>query len=137
MGKLIDAATTLLGWVNYSATPHLEERTIAAGTAVKLSTPLDAAESFTFVASHPGHTGAVTFTLQFAPELADGSIGTWVTAGSVAVPAEGGHVEAPMSGMGLAIAAADVPNTRPPSIYYARVNASPAPPVGAHASLTY
>lgn len=137
MGKLIDAATTLLGWVNYSATPHLDERIIESGTAVKLSTPLDAADAFTFVASHPGNTDAVTFTLEFAPELADGSIGTWVTAGSVAIPADGGHVEAPMNGHALTIAAPDVPNTVPPSICFARVTADPAAPTGAHASLTY
>jgi hypothetical protein len=53
--------------VNYSAEPHKEERVIEAGTVVKLSTPLDAADVFTFVVSHPGHSEAVTFTLEVAP----------------------------------------------------------------------
>ena len=61
--RLLDAATTLLGWINHTATDQ-DERLIAAGTTVKLSTPLDAADGFTFVASHPGHTDAVTFTLE-------------------------------------------------------------------------
>jgi len=148
MGKLLDAATTLVGWVNYSATPHEEERTIAPGATVKLSTPLDAADSFTFVATHPGHSAAVTFTLEVAPELLDGTMGSWVTAGEVAIPAAGGRVEAPMVGAALAVASADEGDVGDFSIYYARVattvpGAAPEdPPVaatvtGAYAGLTY
>ncbi len=148
MAKLLDAATTLMGWVNYSATPHEEERVIAQATTVKLTTPLDLADTFTFVASHPGHVAAVTFTLQVAPELLDGTMGTWVQAAQVAVPAGGGRVEAPLNGSLLSVASADLSDVAPGHMLYARVTATvPAaqpedPPVaanpsGAYAGLTY
>ncbi|MGB5135418.1 MAG: hypothetical protein WBN89_09630 [Prochlorococcaceae cyanobacterium] len=134
--RLLDATTTLLGWINHTATDQ-DERLIAAGTTVKLSTPLDAADGFTFVASHPGHTAAVTFTLEVAPERKDGTMGSWVQAAEVAIPAGGGHVEAPISGSLLQVAAADALNVNPYSLCYARVLAAPAPPAGAYAGLTH
>lgn len=153
MGRLLDADTTLLGWVNHSAEPHKDERVIAPNTTVRLSTPLDAAETFTFVASHPGHSAAVTFTLEVAPELRDGSMGTWVQAAQVAIPAAGGRVEAPLHGSMLALDAADVADAGEGAIVYARVSASqpgaptgtppqpgppvPANPAGAYSGLTY
>jgi hypothetical protein len=134
--RLLDAATTLLGWINHTATDQ-DERVIAAGTTVKLSTPLDAADGFTFLASHPGAAGAITFTLEVAPERKDGTMGTWVQAAEVAIPAGGGQVEAPIGGSLLQVAAADAPNVTPPCMVYARVLAAPAPPAGAYAGLTH
>lgn len=73
--RLLDAATTLVGWVNYSATdPYC--RTLENATTVKLSTPLEAAKAFTFIASHPGAQEAVTFVLEVAPALEDGTVGS-------------------------------------------------------------
>ncbi|MCP9887817.1 hypothetical protein KBY96_07715 [Cyanobium sp. ATX 6A2] len=136
--RLLDATTTLLGWINYTATDQ-EERVIAAGTTVKLSTPLDAADVFTFTASHPGHSAAVTFTLEVAPELKDGTMGTWVPAAEVAIPAAGGHVEAPISGSLLQVAAPDALNVNPHCMVYARVLVPEVPgaPAGAYVGLTY
>jgi hypothetical protein len=133
--RLLDASTTLLGWINHTATDQ-NERVIAAGTAVKLNTPLDAAGTLTFVANHPGHSDPVTFTLQLAPERRDGTIGTWFQASEVAIPAAGGTVEAPISGAMLQIAAPDVPLSPEHSVFYARVQTTPAAPAGAYAGLT-
>jgi len=142
MGKLLDAATTLIGWVNYSAEPHVEERVIAANTTIKITTPLDAADAFTFVASHSGHDAAVTFSLEVAPEKRDGTIGTWVQVAQVAIPAPGGRVEAPLNGSLLAVDAADVDDVGDYSFYYARALMSdpseePVTLAGAYAGLTY
>lgn len=142
MGHLLDAATTLIGWVNHSAEPHQGERMIAANTTVKISTPLDAADAFTFVASHPGHAAAVTFTLEVAPEKRDGTIGTWVQVTQVAIPAPGGRVEAPLNGSLLSVDAADADDVAPYSVVYARAtmsdpSAAPVTPAGAYAGLTY
>jgi hypothetical protein len=135
--RLLDASTTLLGWVNYSAEPHVEERVIAAGTAVKLTTPLDAAGTFTFLANHPGHSDPITYTLELAPERRDGTIGTWFQAAEVAIPAAGGTVEAPISGAMLQIAAPDAPLSPEYSVLYARVSVAPSAPDGAYAGLTF
>jgi hypothetical protein len=142
MGKLLDAATTLIGWVNFSAEPHVEERVIAANTTVKISTPLDAADAFTFVAAHPGHSTPVTFTLEVAPEKRDGTIGTWVQVTQVAIPAPGGRVEAPLNGSLLTVDAADADDVGEFSVYYARAtmsdpSADPVSPAGAYAGLTF
>lgn len=150
MGQLLDAATTLLGWVNHSAEPHKDERVIAPNTTVRLSTPLDAAEVFTFVASHPGHSAAVTFTLEVAPELRDGTMGSWVQAAQVAIPAAGGRVEAPINGSLLSAAAADAADVNGYCLVYARCRLTmPGPdleaepgelavdPAGAYAGLTH
>jgi hypothetical protein len=134
--RLLDASTTLLGWINHTATDQ-NERVIAAGTAVKLNTPLDAAETFTFLANHPGHTDPVTYTLELAPERRDGTIGTWFQVSEVAIPAAGGTVEAPISGFALQIAAPDVPLSPDYSVLYARVAVTPSAPEGAYAGLTF
>ena len=141
MSRPIDAAATLVGWINHTATDP-NERTIAGGTTVKLSTPLDAADVFTFVAAHPGHAAAVTFTLEVAPELLNGTMGTWVQAAEVAIPAGGGRVEAPLNGGNLAVAPADADDVGAYSVVFARclmtnpsdVTVSPA---GAYAGLTF
>ncbi len=134
--KLIDAATTLVGWVNYSATDPFE-RTRVSNETVRLTTPLDAADHFSLIASHPGAAAAVTVVLQLAPALKDGTIGTWVTVATVAIPAAGGRVEAPISGDGLVVAPADAANVALPSFIYARATLTPSTPNGAHVSLTY
>ncbi len=134
--KLIDAITTLVGWVNYSATDPFE-RTRVSAEVVRLTTPLDAAADFTLLASHPGAAAAVTVVLALAPLLKDGTIGTWVTAATVAIPAAGGRIEAPISGGNLAVAPADAANVMLPAFYYARATITPSTPNGAHVSLTY
>ena len=134
--KLIDAVTTLVGWINYSATDPFE-RVRVSGEVVKLSTPLDAARTFTFLAQHPGATGPVTYELQLAPELMDGTIGTWVTVSTVAVPSAGGQVQAGIAGGGLAVEPADAANVHLPAFVYARCNVTPLTPTGAYAGLTY
>jgi hypothetical protein len=91
--KLIDAVTTLVGWINYSATDPFE-RTRVSAEIVRLSVPLDTVEHFTLLFSHPGAAAAVTAVLQVAPLLKDGTTGTWVTAATVAIPAAGGQIEA-------------------------------------------
>lgn len=134
--KLIDAATTLVGWINYSSTDPFERVRVSA-EVVKLSTPLDAAAQFTFLAQHPGAAAAVTFALELAPELQDGTIGTWVPASSVAVPAAGGQVQAGIAGVDLAVDPADAANVHLPAFIYARCTVSPSVPTGAYAGLTY
>ncbi len=141
MGKLIDAAATLIGWINHTATDE-DERTIAPNTTVMLSTPLDAADVFTFVASHPGSATAVTFTLEVAPLKQDGTMGTWVEVAQVAIPAAGGRVESPINGRLLTVAAPDAGTVDEHSLYYARCQTTdtvPAPVVvtGAYAGLTF
>lgn len=142
MAPLLDAATTLIGWVNHSAEPHVGERVIAANTTVRISTPLDAADAYTFVASHPGHSTPVTFTLEVAPEKHDGSIGTWLQVTQVAIPAPGGRVEAPLNGSLLTVDAADADDVGEYCVYYARASmrdpsAEPVSPAGAYAGLTF
>ena len=44
---------------------------------------------FSLLVSHPGHSDAVTVVLHLAPELRDGTMGTFVPVATVAVPAEG------------------------------------------------
>lgn len=134
--RLLDAATTLVGWVNHSATePYC--RTLESATSVKLSTPLEAAEAFTFIASHPGAEEAVTFSLEVAPELEDGTVGTWVNVATVAVPAEGGRVEAPISGSSLQADAADAELLAHPTFVYARGQVQPEAVPGAYAGLSF
>ncbi|MCP9826695.1 hypothetical protein KBY78_15090, partial [Synechococcus sp. EJ6-Ellesmere] len=67
--RLLDAQTVLVGWINHSAT-DCYEHTRSSGDVVNLGTDLDAASSFVLVASHPGHSEAVTVTLELAPLLA-------------------------------------------------------------------
>jgi hypothetical protein len=66
------------------------ENVFASGEVVKLNTKLDAAARFSLLDSHPGHSDAVTVALHLAPELRDGTMGTFVPVATVAVPAEGG-----------------------------------------------
>jgi hypothetical protein len=136
---LIDAATTLVGYTNATA-DRAVEKIYASGETVKLSTRLDAALSFTMVASHPGNTGSLTIELEVAPELTDGTIGTWVSAATAAIPAAGGRVESYISGQDLAVDAADASSVELPAFCYARAtvttsDASPAP-AGTYVGLT-
>lgn len=134
--RLLDAATTLVGWVNHSASdPYC--RTLENATTVKLSTPLEAAEAFTFVASHPGADAPVTFVLEVAPELEDGTVGSWVNVATVAVPAEGGQVEAPISCSSLQADVADAELLAHPTFLYARAQLTPEGVSGAYAGLTF
>jgi len=77
--KRLDALTTLVGWINSTATDPLE-RTRLSNEVVRLSTPLDAAEQITLVTSHPGAGSPITVVLALAPLLKDGSTGTFVNA---------------------------------------------------------
>ena len=83
---LLDAATVLVGWTNRSATRDTE-KVFSSGEVVKLNTKLDAAARFSLLVSHPGHSDAVTVVLHLAPELRDGTMGTFVPVATVAVPA--------------------------------------------------
>ena len=137
--RLLDAQTVLVGWINHSATDCYEHiRT--SGDVVNLGTDLDATSSFVLVASHPGHSEAVTVTvtvtLELAPLLADGNAGSWITAAAVAIPAAGGKVEAIISGAALLINPADSELITPPCLRLARAVVSPASPVGMTVALT-
>jgi len=93
---LLDAATVLVGWTNRSATRDTE-KLFASGEVVRLNTKLDATLHFTLMVSHPGHSVAVETQLELAPVLRDGTMGTFVGVATVAIPAEGGRVEAYIS----------------------------------------
>ena len=95
----------LVGWINHSAT-DCYEHSRSSGDVINLATDLDASCSFVLVASHPGHSDAVTVTLELAPLLTDGTAGSWITAVAVAIPAAGGKVEASISGAALPAAGA-------------------------------
>ena len=99
---LIDAETTLVGWTNRSAIRGTEH-TFLSGEEVLLNTKLDAAARFSLVASHPGAPAAVEVELLLAPVLRDGTTGSWISAIRVALPAEGGRVEAFLSGHDIQI----------------------------------
>jgi hypothetical protein len=103
---------------------------------VNLGTDLDATGCFVLVASHPGHSEAVTVTLELAPLLDDGSAGSWITAAAVAIPAAGGKVEAIISGAALLINPTDSELITPPCLRLARAVVSPASPVGMTVALT-
>jgi len=133
--RLLDAQTVLIGWINHSATDCYEHiRT--SGETVNLGTDLDAATSFVLVASHPGHSEAVTVTLELAPLLADGTAGTWMSAAAVAIPAAGGKVETTIGGQDLQPDPADAESAVPPCIRLARAVVSPASPEGMFVALT-
>ena len=133
--RLLDAQTVLVGWINHSAT-DCYEHIRSSGDVVNLGTDLEATSSFVLVASHPGHSEAVTVTLELAPLLADGTAGTWITASAVAIPAAGGKVEAAISGSALLLNPADSELISPPCIRLARAIVSPATPVGMCVALT-
>jgi len=133
--RLLDAQTVLIGWINHSATDCYEHiRT--SGEIVNLGTDLEATTSVVLVASHPGHSEAVTVTLELAPLLSDGTAGTWMSAAAVAIPAAGGKVETTIGGQDLRPDPADTGSARPPCIRLARAVVSPASPEGMFVALT-
>lgn len=132
---LIDAETTLVGWTNRSAIRN-SERTFLSGEEVLLNTKLDAASRFSLVASHPGADGAVEVELQLAPVLRDGTTGSWISAVRVALPAEGGRVEAFLSGRDIQLNAADLADVDLPAICFAKALVTPETPEGMHVGLT-
>ena len=132
---LLDAATVLVGWTNRSATRDTE-KVFASGEVVKLNTKLDATAQFSLLVSHPGHSAAVTVVLHLAPELRDGTMGTFVPVATVAVPAEGGRVEAYISGHDVQIDAADVDNADLPALCLAKAVVTPSTPEGMVVGLT-
>ena len=133
--RLLDAQTVLVGWINHSAT-DCYEHSRNSGDVVNLGTDLDATGCFVLVASHPGHSEAVTVTIELAPLLDDGSAGTWITASAVAIPAAGGKVEATISGAALLINPADSELITPPCLRLARAIVSPGTPPGMCVALT-
>lgn len=132
---LIDAETTLVGWTNRSAIRN-SERTYLSGEEVMLQTKLDAASRFAFVANNPGSETAVEVKVSFAPLLPDGTIGTWVNAATVALPAEGGRVEAYLSGRDINLDAADLADLDFPAVCFAKAEVLPTTPEGMHVGLT-
>ncbi len=133
--RLLDAQTVLVGWINHSAT-DCYEHSRSSGDVINLGTDLDASCSFVLVASHAGHSDAVTVTLELAPLLADGTAGSWITAAAVAIPAAGGKVEASISGAALLLNPADSELVTPPCLRLARALISPSTPVGMCVALT-
>lgn len=132
---LIDAETTLVGWTNRSAIRNTEH-TFLSGEEVLLNTKLDAASRFSLVASHPGADAAVEVELQLAPVLRDGTTGSWISAVRVALPADGGRVEAFLSGRDIQLNAADLADVDLPAVCFAKALVSPATPEGMHVGLT-
>ena len=132
---LLDAETTLVGWTNRSAIRNLE-RTFLSGEEVLLNTKLDTASRFSLVVSHPGADSPVEVELLLAPVLRDGTTGSWISAATVALPAEGGRVEAFLSGRDLQLNAADLADVDLPAVCFAKALVSPATPEGMHVGLT-
>jgi hypothetical protein len=132
---LLDAATLLVGWSNRTAS-RPAEKVFVSGEVVQLSTKLDASNRFSLIATHPGHNQAVTVLLEVAPRLRDGRMGTFLPVASVAIPAEGGQVEAHINGQDLQMAPADLPNADPPALCFARAIVSPSTPEGMVVGLT-
>ena len=125
----LDAGTILVGWTNHSATRD-SEKLFASGEVVRLNTMLDATSRFSMLVSHPGHSEAVTVVLHLAPILRDGTRGTFVPVATVAIPAEGGKVEAYISGQDVLLDAADVGNVEVPCLCFAKALVTPATPEG-------
>ena len=134
--KRLDALTTLVGWINSTATDPLE-RTRLSNEVVRLTTPLDAAEQITLVTSHPGAGSPITVVLALAPLLKDGSTGTFVNAATVVIPAVGGLIETVINPANLVLAGADGANSKAPCLFFARATVSPTTPPGCHVSLTH
>jgi hypothetical protein len=133
--KRIDANTTLVGAIAASATrPAPQVR--RSGEVVQLSTKLDAAPAFALVASHPGHSEPVTMKLQLAPVLRDGTAGSFQVVATVAIPAEGGRVEALLSGHDLKPEAAGADRVKLPAFCFAKAVVQPATPEGMHVGLS-
>jgi hypothetical protein len=132
---LLDAETTLVGWTNRSAIRN-HEHTFLSGEEVLLNTKLDTASRFSLVVSHPGADSPVEVELLLAPVLRDGTTGSWISAATVALPAEGGRVEAFLSGRDLQLNAADLADVDLPAVCFAKALVSPATPEGMHVGLT-
>jgi hypothetical protein len=132
---LLDAETTLVGWTNRSAIRG-HEHTFLSGEEVLLNTKLDAASRFSLVVSHPGAPAAVEVELLLAPVLRDGTTGSWISAVRVALPAEGGRVEAFLSGHDIQLSAADLADVDLPAVCFAKALVTPATPEGMHVGLT-
>ena len=66
----------------------------------------------------------------------DGTIGSWVVAATVALPAEGGRVEAFISGRDIQLNAADLADVDLPAVCFAKAEVSPETPEGMHVGLT-
>jgi hypothetical protein len=116
--------------------PPCAEKVFASGEVVKLNTKLDAASRFSLLVSHPGHSDAVTVVLHRAPQLRDGTMGTFVPVATVAVPAEGGRVEAYISGHDILLDTADVDNADLPALCFAKAVVTPSTPEGMVVGLT-
>ena len=134
--KRLDALTTLVGWINSTATDPLE-RTRLSNEVVRISTPLDATEQITLVTSHPGAGSPITVVLALAPLLKDGSTGTFVNAATVVIPAVGGLIETVINPANLVLAGTDGANSKAPCLFFARANVSPFTPPGCHVSLSH
>ena len=132
---LLDAETTLVGWTNRSAIRN-HEHTFLSGEEVLLNTKLDTASRFSLVVSHPGADSPVEVELLLAPVLRDGTTGSWISAATVALPAEGGRVEAFLSGRDIQLNAADLADVDLPAVCFAKALVSPATPEGMHVGLT-
>ncbi len=132
---LIDAETTLVGWTNRSAT-RPEPHTYLSGEAVQLNTKLDAAARFSLVVSSPGSDNPLQVQLFLAPVLRDGSRGQWIPSLVVALPKEGGRVEAFLSGYDLQIDPADLGSVTLSCICFAKAEVSPMRVEGMHVGLT-
>jgi hypothetical protein len=132
---LLDAETTLVGWTNRSAIRG-HEHTFISGEEVLLNTKLDAASRFSLVVNHAGADAAVEVELQLAPVLRDGSTGNWIRAVTVALPAEGGRVEAFLSGRDIQLNTADLADVDLPAVCFAKALVTPTTPEGMHVGLT-
>ena len=132
---LIDAETTLVGWTNRSAT-RPEPHTYLSGEEVLLSTKLDAAACFSLIVTSPGSDAPTEVQLFLAPVLRDGTRGTWIPALTVALPKEGGRVEAFLSGHDIAIDPADLALVLLPAVCFAKAEVSPMRVEGMHVGLT-
>ena len=132
---LLDAETVLVGAIQHGATrPFPLSR--ASGEVVELNTKLDAASSFSFVVSHPGAPTAVEAELLVAPLRQDGKPGRFVSLCKVAVPAQGGVVEARLSGHDIALDSTDLPHVQFPAVALAKAVITPKTPSGLLAGLT-
>ena len=103
---------------------------------MRLNTKLDAAARFSMVVTSPGSDGPLQVQLFLAPLLRDGSRGQWIPAASVALPKEGGRVEAFLSGDDLQIDPADTGSVDLPCFCFAKAEVSPMRVEGMHVGLT-
>ena len=132
---LLDPETVLVGAIQHGATRAFPVSR-ASGEVVQLNTKLDSACCFSFVVSHPGAATAVEAELLVAPLREDGSQGSFVSLCKVAVPAQGGLVEARISGHDIALDPADRPHVQFPAVALAKAVITPKTPIGLLAGLT-